>query len=234
MSNDIKKKDLVVMEIANSLFYIYLGLGLGLLIGVVFAIYELEVSQTISDIEDFRKLVSTYLPPMGVLLASQIAGFAVVRTINNTNKLENTKKIEEAKKSKKVLNAYFRHLQSLGSDQINMLDELIKYINSISNVPLSHANLEKIFYDDNTNLLVFIKPIESMLSPDLHKYIDVEVMDYILNLKVQVVKMMQSTKLIHSVFIPANRHQELLSLLIQMKSETQEILDSANPIIEKL
>lgn len=234
MENNIKKKDLVAMELSNNLFVIFLGIGLGLFIGGIVALFQLEFSQEIYSMEDIRKIVSTYFPPMGVLLASQIAGFAVVRTINNTNKLEYTKKIEEAKKSKKVLNAYFRHLESLGSDQINMLDELIKYINSISNLPLSHANLEKIFYDDNTNLLVFIKPIESMLSPDLHKYIDVEVMDYILNLKVKVVKMMQSTKLINSVMIPANRHQELLSMLTQMKNETQEILDSAKPIIEKL
>lgn len=234
MKNEMKKIDSIAITIMRGLLFIYLGIGLGLLLGIIMAIIILENS-SVFTIEDFRRLVSIYLPPIGVLLASQIAGFAVVRTIHNTNQLEFKKKIDDAEKSKKVLFAYFRHLESLGNDQIQSLNEFIKYINTIPfNQRLSDANIDKLLYDDNMNLIVFMNPIESMLAPDLHKYMDAEIMDYILNLKVQVVKMMQSMKLVKSVFIPSNERQGLISLLNTMKNNTQNILNSSKDIIEKI
>lgn len=210
--------------ILNAPLYMYLGIGIYFLVGII------------KEAKTFEELVSTYSAPLGMFLASQIAGFAVVRNISNTNQIEENKKISDAEKSKKVLNAYFRHLQLLGINQVNMLNEFIKYVNTLvaSNERLTNAHISEMLYDDSMNLIVFMNPIESMLSPDLHKYVDVEVMDYILNLKVQVVTMMQSMKLAKNIMIPANKHQELLLLLTQMKNETQDILDSSKDIIKRL
>lgn len=67
----------------------------------------------------------TFLPPIGILLGSQIAGFAVYRNMIFQKKTKQEQELEQQKLSDKILTSYLRHLQELGKEQIEFL---IQYI----------------------------------------------------------------------------------------------------------
>lgn len=160
-----------------------------------------------------KNVTAINLSAIAILLASQIAAFAVLRTISNTNELESRKAEDEKLKANRVLKAYFRHLIKLGEGQINYLDWLIKE-SKISPLNIKTFNnryslVDTSTYDKDMNIKAFINPIEDMLNHDLHKYTDEKTLDFILDLKAQVIEMIHTMKLIE---IETKRDQQLKAL----------------------
>ncbi|UPT77205.1 hypothetical protein MN086_09100 [Sulfurovum sp. XGS-02] len=160
-----------------------------------------------------------YLGPIAILLASQIAGYSVITTINNTNRIEQEKEKEEERKTKKVLSSYFRHLLVLAEEQIKYFHEAEERINKHPTTHLKHLMIAETSFEDELNTIAFINPIESMLNPDLHKHSDAEMLDLILNIKDKTLKMIHNMKILKSTLVDNNEKDSVLTLLIQMQSD---------------
>ena len=204
----------VIDKVLIRAFYTYLFVGLCILIGIV--LFS-EVSKNIG--------------PLAILLASQIAGLAVVRTIINSNETERNKEKNERIKSQKVLNSYLRHLIVLCDTQVNYFNDLIKTVTANSNYTLEQMKVHETFYSDEVNKAAFINPIEAMLNHDLHKYTDEEIIDFILETKAKILELLHTMKLIKSIYVPNNAKGEFLDLCNTVKSDINNIKNKANNLL---
>lgn len=164
-----------------------------------------------------------YLGPIAILLASQIAGYSVITTINNTNRIEREKEKEEERKTKKVLSSYFRHLLVLADEQIKYFHEAEERINQHPTTHLKHLMIAETSFEDELNTVAFINPIESMLNPDLHKHSDEEMLDLILNIKDKTLKMIHNMKILKSTLVDNDDKESVLTLLIQMQEDIKSM-----------
>lgn len=203
MFNSIKKLSFIAP------FYIFIGyLIFGLLILILLIL-----------VFDEKNLAA-----FSILLASQVAGFAVLSTILNTNKIENEKKESEKIKTQKVLSSYFRHLIVLAEEQRKYFNMLEKSINEHHDIHLKEIGIIESSFEDELNTIAFVNPIESMLNPDLHKYSDEEILNHILTIKTKVLEMIHLMKIIKVSVVPRNDRTQVLDILTHMKDETATII----------
>lgn len=201
---------------ARYMLYLYILVGLEILIILYF---------------NYQKGSSLNLGPLAILLASQIAGFSVINTINNTNKIEQEKEKEEKRKTQKVLNSYFRHLIVLAEEQIKYFNEAeIRIING-PNTHLKDLMIAETSFEDELNTIAFINPLESMLNPDLHKHSDEEMLDLILNIKDKVLNMIHNMKILKSTLIDNDDKETVLNLLRAMQDEIKLIIEKCEKYI---
>jgi hypothetical protein len=192
---------------AKGMLYILITFGFGLIIILFFTL-------------GFKN----YLGPIAILLASQIAGYSVITTINNTNRIEQEKEKEEERKTKKVLSSYFRHLLVLAEEQIKYFHEAEERINQHPTTHLKHLMITETSFEDELNTIAFINPIESMLNPNLHKHSDAEMLDLILNIKDKTLKMIHNMKILKSTLVDNDQKESVLTLLIQMQSDIKVMI----------
>lgn len=220
----VKAKWLIFSEDGGKKFYhygllTYLALGIVLLFIVLFILFT-------------KGMIYNLFSALCLLLASQIAGFAVIRTIINTNEVERLKNEKEKLKAEKVLTSYFKHLYELGEKQITFADEAIKAIPLLQNPTISIEELTEYFYTDEINVLTYLKPIDEMLNHDLHKYTDEDMLDFILKIKVITLENMHYTKLIKNDYIKYKKIKELRETLNLMKNNTRQLLEEGQKYVK--
>jgi len=158
----------------------------------------------------------TYLPVIGIILGSQIAGFAVYRNINFQEKVQKNKNKEQLNLSNKILISYLKYLQELGKEQICFFDS-IKHDISSNTKKLEEFYFEKLFYNEQTNNSAFIQTINDMLSHDLHKYEQIVSIEFILNMKQEILRIMHYVKLIKEIYIPNNDRTAFIETIEEIK-----------------
>ena len=191
----------------KSMLYILITFGFALIIMLFFTL-------------DFKD----YLGPIAILLASQIAGYSVITTINNTNRIEEVKEKEEEIKANKVLSSYFRHLLVLAEEQLKYFYEAEERIKEYPNTHLKHLMIRETSFEDELNTISFINPIESMLNPDLHKHSSEEMLDIILTVKDKVLMMIHNMKILKSTLVDSDDKDSVLTLLIQMQNDIRAMM----------
>lgn len=204
----------IIDKVLIRAFYTYLLVGLCILIGII--LFS-EISKNIG--------------PFAILLASQIAGLAVVRTIINSSENEKIKEYNEHIKSLKVLNSYLRHLIVLCDTQVDYFNDLIKTVNANTNYTLKQMKIDETFYSDEVNKAAFINPIEAMLNHDLHKYTDEKIIDFILETKAKILELLHTMKLIRALYVPNNAKQEFINLCTSVQLDIKKIKDNANELL---
>lgn len=191
----------------KSMLYILITFGFALIIMLFFTL-------------DFKD----YLGPIAILLASQIAGYSVITTINNTNRIEEVKEKEEKIKANKVLSSYFRHLLVLAEEQLKYFYEAEERIKEYPNTHLKHLMIRETSFEDELNTISFINPIESMLNPDLHKHSSEEMLDIILTVKDKVLVMIHNMKILKSTLVDNDDKDSVLKLLIKMQNDIKAMI----------
>ena len=191
----------------KSMLYILITFGFALIIMLFFTL-------------DFKD----YLGPIAILLASQIAGYSVITTINNTNRIEEVKEKEEKIKANKVLSSYFRHLLVLAQEQLKYFYEAEERIKEYPNTHLKHLMIRETSFEDELNTISFINPIESMLNPDLHKHSSEEMLDIILTIKDKVLVMIHNMKILKSTLVDNDDKDSVLKLLIKMQNDIKAMI----------
>lgn len=191
----------------KSMLYILITFGFALIIMLFFTL-------------DFKD----YLGPIAILLASQIAGYSVITTINNTNRIEEVKEKEEEIKANKVLSSYFRHLLVLAEEQLKYFYEAEERIKEYPNTHLKHLMIRETSFEDELNTISFINPIESMLNPDLHKHSSEEMLDIILTVKDKVLVMIHNMKILKSTLVDNDDKDSVLKLLIKMQNDIKAMI----------
>ena len=205
MSNKINKEK--GFSFPKSMLYILIIFGFALIIMLFFTL-------------DFKD----YLGPIAILLASQIAGYSVITTINNTNRIEELKEKEEEIKAKKVLSSYFRHLLVLADEQLKYFHDAEERIKQYPNTHLKHLMIRETSFEDELNTIAFINPIESMLNPDLHKHSSEEMLDIILTIKDKVLMMIHNMKILKSTLVDNDDKDSVLALIIQMQNDIKAMM----------
>ena len=191
----------------KSMLYILITFGFALIIMLFFTL-------------DFKD----YLGPIAILLASQIAGYSVITTINNTNRIEEIKEKEEEIKANKVLSSYFRHLLVLAEEQLKYFYEAEERIKEYPNTHLKHLMIRETSFEDELNTISFINPIESMLNPHLHKHSSEEMLDIILTIKDKVLVMIHNMKILKSTLVDNDDKDNVLKLLIKMQNDIKSMI----------
>lgn len=200
MTNKSRKE--IGFSFPKSMLYILITFGFALIIMLFFTL-------------DFKD----YLGPLAILLASQIAGYSVITTINNTNRIEKEKEKEEEIKTKKVLSSYFRHLLGLAKEQLEYFHQAEERIKQYPNTHLKHLMIREASFEDELNTIAFINPIESMLNPDLHKHSSEEMIDITLAMKDKVLIMIHKMKILKSTLVDNDDKDSVLKLLIEMQND---------------
>lgn len=214
------------------LFIFWILMGLILFIHLaLWSLFEIDFLSYILQVDTKVTSNDKLLSVLAILIGTQIAGFAVYRNIINTYEIEIEKNKSEKNKSEKVLEAYMRHLVSLAEKQITYFNELEKIITSYSGHKLSTLGIEKTFFSDEVNTIAFIKPIEAMLESDLHKFTDIEMLNFILKIKAKVLELMHNMKIL-KLLVHHERRDDVLKNIVEIKLEINGLIGESKKIFK--